>query len=163
MTPTRNNKGVAHENGSIECSHGHLKNAIRDALLMRGTRDFGDLVSYRAFIDEIISRRNAAHGKRIDAERTHLQPLPDHRTSDFEEIIVAVSSTGGFVLRKVLYTVPSRLIGHRLRVRLFDDRLDVLIGGTHLLTLPLGRVRHGAEKRDISVWGRLPGRSRLAN
>ncbi|WP_369000102.1 IS21 family transposase [Pseudophaeobacter sp. C1-32P7] len=30
MTPTRNNKGVAHENGSIESAHGHLKSAIRD-------------------------------------------------------------------------------------------------------------------------------------
>lgn len=40
MEPTRNNRGVAHENGSIESPHGHLKNAIRDALLMRGTMDF---------------------------------------------------------------------------------------------------------------------------
>jgi len=150
MTPTRNNKGVAHENGSIESSHGHLKNAIRDALLMRGTRDFGDLVSYRAFIDEIVSRRNAAHGKRIDAERPHLQALPDRRTTDFEEVIVTVSSTGGFVLRKVFYTVPSRLIGHRLRVRLFDERLDVFIGGTHLLTLPRGRA-HANGKHDQVV------------
>ena len=95
MTPTRNNKGVAHENGSIESSHGHLKNAIRDALLMRGTRDFGDLVSYRAFIDEIVSRHNAAHGRRINAEHPHLQALPDRRTTDVEEIIVTVSSNGG--------------------------------------------------------------------
>jgi hypothetical protein len=150
MTPTRNNKGVAHENGSIESSHGHLKNAIRDALLMRGTREFDDLVSYRAFIDEIVSRRNAAHGKRIDAERPHLQALPDRRTTDFEEVIVTVSSTGGFVLRKVFYTVPSRLIGHRLRVRLFDERLDVFIGGTHLLTLPRGRA-HANGKHDQVV------------
>ncbi|WP_097109503.1 IS21 family transposase [Hoeflea halophila] len=149
MTPTRNNKGVAHENGSIESSHGHLKNAIRDALLMRGTRDFGDLVSYRAFIDEIVSRRNAAHGKRIDAERPHLQALPDRRTTDFEEVIVTVSSTGGFVLRKVFYTVPSRLIGHRLRVRLFDERLDVFIGGTHLLTLPRGRARANGKHDQV--------------
>ena len=140
MTPTRNNKGVAHENGSIESSHGHLKNAVRDALLMRGARDFDDLGSYRAFIDEIVSRRNVAHGKRIDAERARLQALPDRRTTDFEEVVVTVSRTGGFTLRKVFYTVPSRLIGHRLRVRLFDDRLDVFIGGTHLLTLPRGRA-----------------------
>ncbi len=78
-------------------------------------RDFGDLGSYRAFIDEIVSRRNAAHGKRIDAKRTHLQALADRRTTDFEEVIVTVSSTGGFALRKLFYTVPSRLIGHRLR------------------------------------------------
>jgi hypothetical protein len=35
--------------------------------------------------------------------------------------------------------VPSRLIGHRLRVRLHDDRLEVFLGGTHLMTLPRGR------------------------
>lgn len=43
MTPTRNNKGIAHENGSIESSHGHLKSAVKDALLMRGSNDFDDL------------------------------------------------------------------------------------------------------------------------
>ena len=36
MTPTRNTGGLAHENGSIEGPHGHLKRAIEDALLMRG-------------------------------------------------------------------------------------------------------------------------------
>jgi hypothetical protein len=55
-------------------------------------------------------------------------------------VSVRVTSAGGFRVRKVFYTVPSRLIGHRLRVRLYDDRLDVLIGGTHLLTLPRGRA-----------------------
>ena len=33
MQPTRNNRGVAHENGGIESAHGHLKQATRDALL----------------------------------------------------------------------------------------------------------------------------------
>ena len=140
MAPTRNNRGVAHENGSIESAHGHLKAAIRDALLMRGTPDFPDLTGYRAFVDEIVGRRNAARAKRIAAERAYLQPLPATRTTDFEEVIVTVSSTGGFTLRKVFYTVPSRLIGHRLRVRLHDDRLEVFMGGTHLLTLPRGRA-----------------------
>src|SRR5471032_3256545 len=59
MDPTRNNRGVAHENGSIESSHGHLKKAVKDALLMRGVNDFEDLVAYRRFIDEIVSRKNA--------------------------------------------------------------------------------------------------------
>jgi transposase InsO family protein len=40
MDPTRNNRGVAHENGAIESAHGHLKKAVKDALLMRGTNDF---------------------------------------------------------------------------------------------------------------------------
>lgn len=65
MRPTRNNRGVAHENGSIESAHGHLKNAVRDALLMRGSADFADLAAYRAFLDEIVGRRNAAHGPNV--------------------------------------------------------------------------------------------------
>ena len=140
MTPTRNNKGVAHENGSIESSHGHLKNAIRDALLMRGSRNFNDLVAYRAFIDEIVGRHNARYRTRIEAERAHLQELPERRTTDFEEVLVTVTRSGGFTLRQVFYTVPSRLIGHRLRVRLYDDRLELFIGGTHLMNLQRARA-----------------------
>src|SRR5699024_10442992 len=121
MTPTRNNRGVAHENGAIEGAHGHLKRAIEDALLLRGSRAFDDLAGYRAFIDEIVSRINARNAKRIEAERAELKPLPARRTTDYEQVTVRVTSSGGFTLRKVFYTVPSRLIGHRLQVRLYDD------------------------------------------
>lgn len=68
MVPTRNNKGVAHENGAIESAHGHLKAAVRDAVLMRSSADFDDLGRYRAFIDEIVGRRNATRGKGIAAD-----------------------------------------------------------------------------------------------
>jgi hypothetical protein len=147
MEPTRNNRGVAHENGSIESPHGHLKSAVRDALLMRGTNNFDDLAAYRGFIGEIVSRKNARSAKRIAAERPALQPLPGQRTCDHEETVVTVTSSGGFTLRKVFYTVPSRLIGHRLRVRLYDDRLELFIGGSPLMTLVRGRAdangKHG--------------------
>jgi hypothetical protein len=140
MTASRNNAGIAHENGAIEGPHGHLKRAIEDALLLRGSRDFDDLAAYRRFVDEIVGRRNARNVKRIDVERAQLRELPERRTTDYEELSVRVTSSGGFTLRKVFYTVPSRLIGHRLRVRLYDDRLDVFIGSTHLMTLPRGRA-----------------------
>ena len=139
MEPTRNNRGVAHENGGIESPHGHLKSAIRDALLMRGTIDFEDLGAYRSFIDEIVGRKNARNSKRIDAERAVLQPLPDTRTADYEQELVYVSTSGGFVLRRVFYTVPSRLIRHRLRARLYDDRVELFVGGTPVLSLTRGR------------------------
>ena len=114
---------------------------------MRGVHDFDDVAAYRRFIDELVAARNRRVGARIDAERLHLQPLPGARTADYEEVIVTVTSSGGFTLRKVFYTVPSRLIGHRLRARLYDDRLDLFIGGTALMTLPRGRAtsngKHG--------------------
>ena len=84
MTPSRNNPGVAHENGSIESPHGPLKRALEDALLLRGGRDFDTLDAYRRFIDEIVGRQNAHNRKRIELERPHLAALPKRRTADFE-------------------------------------------------------------------------------
>ena len=54
--------------------------------------------------------------------------------------IAADPRHGGMrTLRRVFYTVPSRLIGHRLGVRLYDDRLELFLSGTRHLTLPRGR------------------------
>lgn len=150
MAASRNNRGVAHENGAIEASHGHLKSAIEDALLLRGSRDFDTLADYRAFVDALVGRRNARNRKRIDAERAVLRPLPARRVEDGEQTMVTVTSSGGFMLRNVFYTVPSRLIGHRLRVRLHDDRVEVFLGGTHITTLPRGRG-YGADRRGHVV------------
>jgi len=36
--------------------------------------------------------------------------------------------------------VPSRLVGHQLTVRLHDDRLEVFLGTSPLMTLPRGRM-----------------------
>ena len=141
MTPTRNNRGVAHENGSIESSHGHLKRALTDALLLRASRDFDDLLGWRRFVDEIVGRRNARNAKRIDQERAELKDLPERKTADYEEAYVDVTTSSAFTLRKVFYTVPSRLIGHKLLVRLYDDRLDCFLGSTHILTLERGRPK----------------------
>ena len=56
MEASRNNRGRAHENGSVEGPHGHLKRAIEDALLLRGSRDFETLDAYRAFVAQVASR-----------------------------------------------------------------------------------------------------------
>jgi hypothetical protein len=149
MTPTRNNRGVAHENGAIEGPHAHLKGAINDALLMRGSRDFTALGVYRQFVDELVARRNARLGPILAAERAALIALPQRRTDDFEEVLVTVTRSGGFTLRKVFYSVPSRLIGQRLRARLYDDRLELLIGSTPLMTLRRGRASRAGQHGHV--------------
>ena len=151
MTPSRNNRGLAHENGSIESSHGHLKKALSDELLLRGSCDFEDLAAYRCFIDEVVGRRNARNRKRIEIERPALKPLPERRTTDYEEVRVQVTSSGGFMLRRVFYSAPSRLIGHRLNVHLYDDRLECFLGSTQLLTLRRGHPPQGSGKHSHVV------------
>lgn len=148
MTPTRNTKGVAHENGSIESRHGHLKSRLDQALTLRVSRDFATLDAYRGFVAEVVGRHNARQRKMFDLERLALKDLPARRTTDFEDTTVYVTSSGGFALRKVFYTVPSRLIGHRLKVHIHDDRLECFLGGTLVLTLPRGRApQRGKGKR----------------
>jgi hypothetical protein len=139
MAPTRNNRGVAHENGSIESRHGHLKDRLDQALLLRGSRDFADLDAYRRFIAEVVAQANASRRELLALEQPHLRPLPPAPTPAYEETTVRVTSSSGFVLRRVFYTVPSRLMHHRLRVRIYDDRLECFLGGTHVLTLARGR------------------------
>jgi hypothetical protein len=53
--------------------------------------------------------------------------------------IVTVTSSGGFILRRIFRTAPSRLIGHRLRVHLYDDRLDRFLGSTPMMMLRRGQ------------------------
>jgi hypothetical protein len=53
---------------------------------------------------------------------------------------VLVTTSGGFSFRRVFYTVPSRFVGRRLRLRVHEDRLEAYLGGTHLLTLPRRRA-----------------------
>jgi hypothetical protein len=108
MEARRNSRGLAHENGAIEAAHGQLKRAVEDALLLRCSRDFATLTKYRGVVDELVGRRNARSRKRINAERAVLRPLPPRRAEDGEEAVVTVTSSGGFMLRKVFYSVPSR-------------------------------------------------------
>jgi hypothetical protein len=51
----------------------------------------------------------------------------------------------------VFYSVPSRLIGHRLRVRLYDDRLECFLGATPLITLRLSMPSSMPEDCLISI------------
>jgi hypothetical protein len=55
------------------------------------------------------------------------------------------------MLRRVFYSVPSRLIGHRLNVHLYDDRLECFLGSTQLLTLRRGRPPQGSGKHSHVV------------
>jgi hypothetical protein len=56
MEPTRNNAGIAHENGSVEASHGNLKKTLEEALMLRGSRDFADLAGYQALPRRSLAR-----------------------------------------------------------------------------------------------------------
>lgn len=141
MDASRNNRGEAHENGAVESQNRHLKKAIEQALILRGSRDFACVEDYRRFVDMLMARRNRQRATAVQAERAHLKPLPQRRTTDFTEIVVPVTRTGGFLVRSIFYSAPSQLIGQRLRVHLYDDRIKAFLGGTLVVTHSRARGR----------------------
>ncbi len=126
---SRNNPGQSHENGSIESRQGSLKSALEQALLLRGTCEFADLPAYEQFVAETVRRLNARCARAWEVERVRLKPLPVRRTVDFEEIDARVTKFGVFSAKSGLYSVPSRLAGHRLKVRLYSAHLEAWLGG----------------------------------
>lgn len=136
MRPTVNNLGVSHENGAIETAHGSLKRRIEQAIKLRASADFPSIQAYQAFLDRIVDRLNARCKTRLAEEQAHLQRLPAYRFMDYRELSVCVTTSSTIVVKRSLYSVPSRLIGERLRVHLYHNRLECFLGQTRALTLP---------------------------
>jgi hypothetical protein len=65
MRPTRNNRGIAHENGSIESPHGHFKRRLHQALLLRGSFDFDSVDSYQQLLEQPDSTMTVAAVDRL--------------------------------------------------------------------------------------------------
>jgi len=138
MEATRNNRGVSHENGAVESPHGHIKRRIAQALLLRESSDFPSLQAYRDWLDALLGRFNRRVSAALAVERAHLQGLPARRTTDYSEQVVSVTTSSTIDVRRVLYSVPARLIGERLRLHIYDDRIEAFVGATRAITL--GRV-----------------------
>lgn len=144
---TRNNRGIAHENGSIESPHGHLKNRIEQAILLRGSSDFASLQEYQALIDKAVAGLNRQCQTKYEEEKPFLQPLPHYRVADYEVLSARVSCHSTIEVRCMLYTVPSRLIGQKLELHLYHDRIVGYLSRQVVVELPRIRVNDKQKRR----------------
>lgn len=151
MQPTRNNTGIAHENGAIEAPHGHLKNRIKQALLLRGSNNFDTIAQYQELINSAVDKLNAQHHAKIEEEKQYLQPLPKYRVADYEVLTATVSCRSTIDVRCVLYTVPARLIGRQLELHLHHDRILGFLGNQQVVELPRIRVTDKDKRRTRCI------------
>ena len=151
VEPTHNNKGVAHENGSIESPHGHFKRRLSQALYLRASCDFESVSAYQQFIDQEVAKLNARCQVKFALEQQHLQALPQYRYADYEELTVRVTCFSSINVRAVIYSVPSRLIGVKLTLHLYPDRLVGFLGSQPVLTLERVHVPGGNAIRRVMV------------
>ena len=81
MAVSRNNRGLAHENGAIEAPHGHLKRAVEDALLLRGSRDFDTIAAWRGFVGRIPDSQQTRLSAPLNASVTTVRLSYDPSTT----------------------------------------------------------------------------------
>jgi transposase len=142
MRGSKNTPGRGHENGDVESSHGGLKNVVDQRLRLRGSRDFATAEAYWAFIEVLVSERNAGREARFGEECAVLKALPARALPAYRDEEVRVKRWGIIRVVNKPYTLPSRLIGHRVQVRVYANYLEVRYRG-ELVACP-ERVRGDA-------------------
>jgi len=154
LRPRTTAVGAKEQNGSVESTNGALKRALLQHLLLRGSRDFESLAAYVAWLEGILEKRNAGRTARLKEELGVMRPLGVRRLPAYSVVEVRVGSGSTIRIKSNTYSVPSRLIGEKVRVRVFDDRLEVHWAGA--LQVERERVRGKAAFavawRDVIGW-----------
>ena len=160
MQPTTNTPGEAHENGDVEQAHYRFKEAVDQALRVCGSRDFADRPAYAQFLCDVVRQRNRTRQARWETEQAALRPLPAAPLAPCRELRLTVSRFSTIQVLRNTYSVPSRLIGTTLTVRVRAEVLELYVGTTLSLTLPRlhGRHQQRIDYRHI-IWSllRKPG------
>jgi len=152
MEPVTTGIGEKEQNGDVEAANGVLKRRIEQHLLLRGSRDFDSVSDYEGWIqDTVIAPANANRSTRLREELSVMRPLNTSWLPEFKELDVQVTSWSTIRVKYNAYSVPSRLIGERLRVRIYDDRIEVWYAGRHELSMERlhGRNGHRIDYRHV--------------
>ena len=148
------------ENGDIEQRHRRFKEALDQALLLRGSRDFADRKEYHNFLSALFAQLNAGRSARFQEELAELGKLPLLRLETERKIDVSVSAHSTIRVGNNTYSVPARLIGESVEARVGSETIEVWYGQRRIETMPRlrGEGRHKICYRHIIDWlVRKPG------
>ena len=126
---TRINRGKSHENGVAEHAHYRLKDAVDQALIMRGSRDFHTGDDYAGFVREMVAKRNRLVKGKLEQEMACLGPLPPAPMPEYANYQSRVRRWSTIQVAGRSYSVPSRLIGREVQIRLYADWVEVYYKG----------------------------------
>jgi hypothetical protein len=149
-----------HENGDVEQRHYRFKKALDQALMLRGSRDFASREDYEAFLAKLFEQLNAGRTERLREELQVLGQLPWCRRGDHRDIECQVSAASTIRVLKNTYSVHSRLIGRKVRVRIYAEFLEIWYGQRKVeqLIRLRGENGHLINYRHIIDWlVRKPG------
>jgi hypothetical protein len=153
MTPRTIEVGEKEQNGDVEAANGVIKRQLEQALLVRGSRDFESVEAWQAFIDERLRKANAQRGRRVAEDLAAMRELAVAKLPEYVEEDVWVSEWSTVRVKHCAYSVPSRLKGEEVRVRIFEDRIEVRFAGEIQLACERlrGRNLHRIDYRHV-IW-----------
>lgn len=152
--------GKAHENGDVEQRHYRFRVALDQALLLRGSRDFASREEYQRFLQALFAQLNAGRRERLREELALLRPLPAARLDVTRKLKVKVGPSSTIRILHNTYSVPSRLIGETVEVRVESEQLELWYAQRCVERLPRlrGEYQHRIHYRHIIDWlVRKPG------
>jgi len=159
MTPRTTAVGAKEQNGDVEASNGAIKRRIEQRLLLRGSRDFESVEAWQAFVDEVLRTANGKKHPRVAQELAVMRELDVAKLVDYTEERVFVTRQSTIRVKSCAYSVPSRLIREQVIARVYDDKIEVLYGGT--IQLVCERLRQRNKRIDYRhvIWSlvRKPG------
>ena len=88
LRSTRINRGQSHENGVAEHAHYRLKDAIDQALILRGSRAFDTVDDYADFVRQMVERRNRLVQGKLEQEMLCLRSLPPAPVPEYVKLPV---------------------------------------------------------------------------
>jgi hypothetical protein len=146
--------GHGNENGDVEQRHHRFKRAVEQELLLRGSRDFTSVDEYQRFLGVLFVRLNAGRKSRLAEEIAVMHELPERRIESCKRERVRVDSGSLIYVDRNIYSVPSRLIGEQVEVRLAMNRVEVWYGQRKVAEMPRlrGRRKHRVDYRHIIDW-----------
>jgi len=153
MKPRTIEVGESHQNGDVEALNGALKRRLLQHLLVRGGRDFESVAAYEGWLQEVLVKTNALRATKLQEEFAAMRPLKAARLAEYTEEKVLVTSWSTIRVKHNAYSVPSRLRGETVRVRVYEDRLEILYGEKQQLSVERlrGRFGHRINYRHI-IW-----------
>jgi transposase len=160
VTPEATNPARSHENGDAESAHGHFKKAVAQALLLRGSRDFASRVAYQEWLSGLLQARNAGRASKVAIELASMRALPAKRLETLERTRVRVSRLSTIRVKNNTYSVPARLIGEQVEVRIGLEEIEVWYAQQAVLRLERlrGQDKHRVDYRHVIDWlVRKPG------
>jgi hypothetical protein len=107
-----------------------------------------------------VKQRNKNRTERFSEEVKVLRRLPEQRLEAYKEVVVSVSSGSTISVNKNIYSVNSRLIGEKVKIRVYAEKIEVWYGQRRLdeFERQRGMNRHRINYRHIIGWlVRKPG------